>query len=152
MTPLDPARLPDRVLSKSIEGPDGHPAIKVELLPIRPGQRVTLTFESAGPRWRQGVFLATTGQLAAAGTTSPSLVLWSDSAPNPALIDIVDTDGRLVLYNVWDSGRGRGSFESQSATSGMLAEVVADGSRRYSCTDIGSEPDFSRLIFRILIE
>lgn len=152
MTSFDPTRLPDRTLSKSIEGPDGQAAIKIEVLAVMPGQRITLTFETVDPRWRQGVFLATTGRLVTAGTSSPSLVLWSDSAPAESVIDIVHTDGRLVLYNVWDSGRGRGKFESQGATSGMLVEALADGSQRYSCTDIGVEPDFSRLVFRVSIE
>jgi len=152
MTSLDPTRLPDRTLSKSVNGPDGQPAVKIEALPITKGRRISLTFEAVGPRWRQGVFLATAGQLVAAGTSSPSLVLWTDSAPTQSVIDVAETEGRLVLYNVWDSGRGRGQFESQSATSGMLVEALADGSRRYSCTDIGVEPDFSRLIFTVSIE
>lgn len=152
MTSFDPTRLPARTLSKSVSGPNGEPAVKIEALPIMRGQRITLTFEAVGPRWRQGVFLATAGQLAAARTTSPSLVLWSDSAPTPSVIDVAETDGQLVLYNVWDSGRGRGPFESQSATSGMLVEVLPDGSQRYSCTDIGVEPDFSRLVFQVSIE
>ncbi|HEX2893753.1 MAG TPA: hypothetical protein VHO29_07095 [Marmoricola sp.] len=152
MSSFDPARLPDRTLSKAVLGPDGQPAVKVESLPIAIGQRITLTFESVGPRWRQGVFLATTGRLTAAGTSSPSLVLWSDSAPSSSVIDVAETDGRLVLYNIWDSGRGRGPFESQSATSGMHVEALPDGSRRYSCTDIGVEPDFSRIVFRVSIE
>lgn len=152
MTSFDPTRLPDRTLSKSVNGPDGQPAVKIEALPIMRGQRLTLTFEAVGPRWRQGVFLATAGQLVIAGTSSPSLVLWSDTAPTQSVIDVAETDGRLVVYNVWDSGRGRGPFESQSATSGMLVEVITDGSRRYSCTDIGVEPDFSRLVFKMSIE
>jgi len=152
MTSFDPTRLPERTLSKSIEGPDGQAAVKIEALPITSGQRITLTFETVGPRWRQGVFLATAGQLVATGTSSSSLVLWSDSAPARSVIDVADTDVRLVLYNIWDSGRGRGPFESQSATSGMFVETLADRSHRYSCTDIGVEPDFSRLIFRVSIE
>lgn len=152
MTSFDPTRLPDRTMSKSISGPDGQPAVKIEVLPITKGQRITLTFDTVGPRWRQGVFLATAGYLVAAGSSSPSLVLWSDSAPTESAIEVADTDGRLVLYNVWDSGRGRGPFESQSATSGMLVETLANGSRRYSCSDIGTEPDFGRLVFRVSIE
>lgn len=152
MTSFDPTRLPGKTLSKAVTGSDGQPAVKIEALPITQGQRITVTFEAVGPRWRQGIFLATAGQLVAAGTSSPSLVLWSDSAPTESVIDVAETDGRLVLYNVWDSGRGRGPFESQSATSGMLVEGLADGSQRYSCTDIGVDPDFSRLVFKVSIE
>lgn len=143
--------LPGRTLSDNILGPDGQPAVKVESLPIEKGQRITLTFESVGPRWRQGVFLATNGLLAAADALSPAFVLWSDSAPTSSMIDIVETDGQLILYNIWDSGRGRGPFESQSATSGMFVEILEGGERRYSCTDIGVEPNFSRVVFRVLI-
>lgn len=152
MTSFDPTRLPGRTLSSAVKGPDGQPAVKVESLPVAKGQQITLTFESVGPRWRQGVFLATTGQLAVAGVSSPSLVIWSDSAPASSVIDVAETDGRLVLYNIWDSGRGRGTFESQSVTSGMLVESLPDGSLRYACTDIGVEPDFSRIVFRVSIE
>jgi hypothetical protein len=59
-------------------------------------------------------------------------------------------DALLRVYNVWDSGRGR-SRESQSATSGMAVEELEDGSRRYSCNDIGLDPDFSKLVFRLSI-
>lgn len=152
MTSLDPTRLPGRTMSSVVVGPDGLPTVKVESLPVAVGQRITLRFESVGPRWRQGVFLATDGQLVAGGTSSTSLVLWSDSAPNEVAIEVAETDGRLVLYNVWDSGRGRGPFESQSATSGMLVESLPDGSLRYSCTDIGVEPDFGRVVFKVSIE
>lgn len=149
MTLEQPQRFPERTLSVSVRGPDGQPAVKVESLQVAPGQKITLTFEATGPRWRQGVFLGTEGRLVAGGTSSSSMVLWSDSAPTSSSIDVGETNGRLVLYNVWDSGRGRGPFESQSATSGMLVESLPDGSLRYSCTDIGVQPDFSRLVFRV---
>ncbi|MHA7197945.1 hypothetical protein [Arthrobacter alkaliphilus] len=138
-------------MSTTIVGPIGEPAVMIESLPVSAGQHVTVTFEAVGPRWRQGVFIATAGRLEIAGTSSPSLVLWSDSAPASSTITVVETDGRLVFYNVWDSGRGR-KFESQSFTSGMLVEPLADGSSKYSCADIGTEPDFSRIVFRVRIE
>lgn len=152
MTSFDPSRLPDRTISKSVRGPNDEPAIMIESLVVKPGQHVVLTFETIGPRWRQGVFLATDGRLVAGGESSRALVLWSDTAPASSLIEIAETAGRLVLYNIWDSGRGHRRFESQSHTSGMLVENLPDGSRRYSCTDIGVEPDFSRLVFKVSIE
>lgn len=84
-----------------------------------------------------------------ARTSSPALVLWSDTTPEPAELDIVETDGKLVFYNVWDSGRGLGAFESQSATSGMVVDRLADGWTRYSCNDIGRDPQYDRLVFRV---
>ena len=152
MTSLDPTRLPGRTMSSVVMAPDGLPAVKVDSLPVAVGQRITFRFESVGLRWRQGVFLATDGRLVTGDTTSPALVLWSDSAPSVTAIEVAETVGRLVLYNVWDSGRGRDPFESQSATSGMLIESLPDGSLRYSCTDIGAEPDFGRVVFKVSIE
>jgi hypothetical protein len=144
-------RLPPRILSKSLAGPGGEPAIMIEALPIVAGQQVLLRFDSAHSGWRQGVFMATAGMLATADTRSSQLILWNDTAPAETSIAVVETDGRLVLYNVWDSGRGRGRFESQSHTSGMIVEERPDGWLRYSCTDIGVEPDFGRLVFRVSI-
>ncbi len=143
--------LPSRSLSPTIKRPDGDPAVLIDAVPVAQGQRVTVSFESVGPRWRQGVFLATAGHLAVNGFTGSSVLLWSDTAPSNVTVDVEETDGRLVVYNVWDSGRGCGRHESQSATSGMVVEELAAGSYRYSCTDIGSEPDFTRLVFRLTI-
>lgn len=54
----------------------------------------------------------------------------------------------MRLYNVWNSGRGRGPWESQSHTSGMISEVVAGGFR-YRCSDIGPDPSFDALVFTL---
>lgn len=142
MTSSAKGRLPGRTVSSSLVGPAGQAVVKIDELPIERGQRITLTFEVVGPRWRQGVFLAMAGQLVIGDTVSPQVVLWSDVAPRETIIEVAETDGRLVLYNVWDSGRGFGRWESQSYTSGMLVEKLAEGSKRYRCTDIGLEPDF----------
>jgi len=123
----------------------------IEAIGVRPGQTVTLAFESTNSPWRQGVWLASRGELGIAGTASPQFVLWSDTSPDYVEIEVRTTDGLLRIYNVWDSGRHLGPFESQSATSGMVLEAMPDGSRRYSCNDIGTDPDFQKLVFRLSI-
>ena len=95
------------------------------------------------------MFLGTEGMLAIAGTSSPKFVLWHDSAPADGTIDIRDTNGTLILYNVWDSGRKLGQFEPQRATSGMIVDELPDGGRRYQCNDIGSAPEFNKLVVRV---
>ena len=60
-------------------------------------------------------------------------------------MSVVATDGWLRLYNIWDSGRGLGPFESQSYTSGMLVTRQGDW-LRYGCADIDA-PQFDRLTF-----
>lgn len=144
--------LPSRTANTHIHGPDGRPVVKIDAVHVQAGTQISLTFESVTGPWRQGVFIATEGELATVGTSSNSLILWSDSAPATSVIDVRSTDGLLVVYNIWDSGRKRGRFESQSATSGMLIDDLPDGSCRYFCTDIGVIPDFTKLVFRLAVE
>jgi len=73
-----------------------------------------------------------------------------DTAPPAVEIACLETDGLIRIYNIWQSGR-RPGVESQSQTSGMLVDLLPDGSRRYRCNDIGFDPDFSKLVFRISI-
>ena len=143
-------RLPGRTLSHTIVGPDGDPATLIESLPISEGQRIILTFESVGPRWQQGVFIATAGVLRIGELESAQWTLWSESAPPTVDIEVLSTDGSVTFYNVWDSGRGY-HVESQKLTSGMYVELLDSGVRRYSCNDIGRDPDFSSLVFTVEI-
>jgi hypothetical protein len=149
MATFSSKRLPGRTVSKTVVGPDGQPAVLIEAFTIRIGQRVTLTFESTGKRWRQGVYLQTNGRLRTAETTSPSLVLWGDAAPKTSVIEVVETNGQFILYNVWDRGQGR---QSQGWTSGMYVQNLPDGWTRYSCTDTGTEPNFGQLVFRLHVD
>ena len=139
--------LPQPTLSSTLSR-DGRPVWKIDALACAEGDVFTLTFEDAAQRWRQGIWLAVDGRLAVDDVESPQLVLWRDTAPRVVNLTVRRTDDRLLrLYNVWDSGRGR-RMESQSATSGMLRQDLADG-YRYRCTDIGPDPDFSALTFSL---
>ena len=124
------------------------PVWLIDTIDCSAGSVFRLVFESAEPRWRQGVWFGVEGQLEVAGSTSPQVVLWRDTAP-PA-VDIVvrsTSDGLLRLYNVWDSRRGR-RRESQAATSGMLRDETANGFR-YRCSDINPLPTFEALVFSL---
>ena len=129
----------------------GREVVKIEALPIVAGQSVHLVLEGSDSPWRQGVRFVTEGVLGVAGVEAPQLDIWTDTAPPEVQISCVETDGLLRFYNVWQSGR-RPGVESRSATSGMLAEDLGDGWRRYACSDIGLELDFMKLVFRISIE
>ncbi len=140
------ATLPRAVQSASLTTPDRE-VWKVEALPCAEGDTIQVTFEDASQRWRQGVWLATDGLLRVQDEESSQFVLWQDTAPLGAAVHVVTTDGLLRFYNVWDSGRGR-SQESQAATSGMLRESLPNG-YRYRCNDIGGDPEFTCLTFRV---
>ena len=124
------------------------PVLLIEAIECRDGTAFRLVFESAEPRWRQGVWLAVEGDLEIAGQVTSQAVVWRDTAPPDVDINVRSTDdGLLRLYNVWDSGRGLG-HESQAATSGMLREPTAAGSR-YRCSDINPSPTFEAVVFRL---
>ena len=123
--------------------------LRVDVLTIDVGDEVVVTFDSANERWRQGVWLGTEGLLRVGDYTGAQVVLWRDAAPRAVPLEVLGTDGLLRLYNVWDSGRGLGPYESQSATSGMLVEEVSGGRRSYRCNDIGLDPQFDSVVFTI---
>jgi hypothetical protein len=147
---FDSSPLPGRTPSRNVVDPLGREVLKIEALALSAGQTVSLVFEHVRSEWRQGVWLATAGILRAGEIAADQLVLWTDTAPPEVTITCEATDGLLRFYNVWDSGRGR-HRESQSATSGMAVETLDAGERRYACNDIGNDPDFQTLVFRLAI-
>jgi hypothetical protein len=50
-------------MSHVVSTPSGTQAVKIDVLTVAVGDTVELDFESVGPRWRQGVFMATEGEL-----------------------------------------------------------------------------------------
>lgn len=141
--------LPGQTINESIHGPNGEPVFRVHIFSVRPGQRVRVVFEEVNAQWRQGLFVATEGSLAVNGGRSPSLILWHDNTPPEIEIEVVESNGTITLYNIWDSGRKHGRFESLKATSGMLVERIEDNGWRYRCNDIGIDPDFKKLVVRV---
>ena len=138
------------VLNEDLATPD-RPVWRIEVLPISAGQVVRVEFIEASGEWRQGVWLATEGSLECNGSAASQLVLWEDTSPRVVDVTVHETDGRLRLYNIWDSGRGFGDHESQSATAGMVKRVRDDGAFVYACNDIGVDPDFTKLTFAITV-
>jgi hypothetical protein len=146
-----PSQPPGRTLNDELSEALGREVVKIEALPIADGQSARLVLEAYDSPWRQGVRFVTGGVLRVAGVEAPQLDIWTDTAPLAVEVECVETDGLLRFYNVWQSGR-RPGVESRSASSGMLVEDLGDGWCRYSCNDIGAEPAFGKLIFRIAIE
>jgi len=141
-------RLPGRTMNSALTTPDRE-VVLIETVPCSAGDRFSLTFESVEPRWRQGVWLAVDGDLVVGDQTTQQVVLWRDAAPDQVQVEVRSTsDGLLRLYNVWDSGRSRRPWESQSHTSGMIREAVAEGFR-YHCSDISPHPSFGALVFTL---
>ena len=143
--------LPGRTLHPSLTEWAGREVLAIEARPIKPGQVVRVQFETVDAAWRQGLWLATEGILKTNGEQSSQILLWTDTASPAVDIEVMSTRGLLHMYNVWDSGRGISDFESQSATSGLVAEPVDQATIRYRCNDIGTEPDFTKLVFSISV-
>ena len=141
-------RLPGRLLNPSLTTPDCE-VVLIETVPCSTGDRFSLRFESSEPRWRQGVWIAVDGELLVEEQAAGQVVLWSDTAPDQVELEVTSTSDRLLrLYNVWDSGRGLGPYESQIATSGMIREAM-EGGFRYRCSDINPQPSFAALVFTL---
>jgi hypothetical protein len=134
-----------RVFSNAFKEKGRTDVVKIEVFPVRNGDQLILTFESKESPCRQGVWLKSDGSLTVNKMQSPSLQIWEDTAPRQVLLNCHTTDGRIHLYNIWDRG---GGYESQTWTSGMLVEEIANG-RRYRCNDIGLETNFNKLVFRL---
>lgn len=125
----------------------GFPVVKWDVLHIPKTCEIKFTWISVDSSWRQGVWMFADLGLSISGRIYKSVELWSDNSPSEFLLRAESTDGKLHLYNIWDSGNGR---ESQSYTSGMI--VSGEGRiRHYRCNDIGLETDFSKLAFVIEI-
>lgn len=145
------AWLPPRTENSHLRGPDGEPAIKMDSLDVADGSTLSIAFESVGPRWRQGVLVVTNGVLEIDGTADRIVTIWADEQPLGGDIFVRESVGRVLVYNIWDSDRGKGR-ESLSYTSGMLIEELPDGSRRYRCNDIGRDSDFTSVVFRVSVQ
>jgi hypothetical protein len=144
--PMSQFELPKhRIMSKAFGERGRHDVVKIDVLPVREGELLKVTFESVGSPWRQGAWLKTDRGLVVAQQLCVSVELWYDTAPREVLLECRTNDGCLHLHNVWDRGLGS---NSQAWSSGMLIEELPNG-RRYRCNDIGFDTDFSKLIFRI---
>lgn len=140
-----------KVLNPAMAGRNGEQVTMIDVLEISEGDEISIVFESVNSPWHQGVWLATTGQLETNGVVSSQFTLWRDTASEVVRMRVLESDGKLRLYNVWDSGRGIRDHESQSATSGMLVEAPSANLWRYRCNDIGWESQFDKLVFRVSI-
>lgn len=122
--------------------------IKWDVYPIAEECLLRLVFQDWKNTARHSVWLAVEGDLVVNGYASPNLDIWTDTAPQEVIIQVRSSTGRLHVYKIWDSDEyGR---QSQSYSSGMLVEQLANG-RRYRCSDIGFETEFDDLVFRIEI-
>jgi hypothetical protein len=135
----------ESIISRSFRDAGRHDVIKWDVFPVRDGEHVGLFFESAHADGRHGAWLMTDLGLKVHGVSARSVSLWSDTVPPVVDITIRTGDGRLHVYNIWDSGAG---MNSQAWTSGMLIEELPNG-RRYRCNDIGLHGAFDSVVFRL---
>jgi len=135
----------ESIVSKSFRDAGRPDVIKRDVFPVREGERIALTFEGSQVGGRHGAWLMTDMGLEVNGAKCPCTCLWFDTAPAVVDITIRTGDGRLHVYNIWDSGAGT---NSQAWTSGMLVEELPNG-RRYRCNDIGLHGAFDSVVFRL---
>lgn len=106
-------KLPGRSVNPALSTPDRE-VILIEAVPCSTGDQFSLRFESVGPGWRQGVWLAVDGTFAVEDHTSSQVVLWSDTAPDHVELEV----------------REAGDGLCGSTTCGTRVGDVGHGSRR----------------------
>jgi hypothetical protein len=145
------AQIPGRTVSKLMTELAGREVILIEGLEVSPGSQFKITFVSWTDERRQGIWFGTRGLLVIPdpGTGEPSAQkrVWADTAPREFRVDVLDTDGLLRFYNMWDKGQGRGT-QPLGDFSGMIIEQDGNVST-YRCQDGGREPHFSSLEFTV---
>lgn len=139
-------KLPDEpIVSKAFLKAGRSDVIKWAVIPIMNSGHLKIIFESWDKEDRHGVWLRVDGELVINGVSSQSMEIWADAGQTEILVDVRKSTGKLHIYNLWDSGAGK---QSQAYTSGMLIETLPNG-QRYRCNDIGLDPKFDHLIFRV---
>ncbi len=127
---------------------EGKTLLMMDRIPMTGVKTLRVVFEHRGGEWRQGVGLNCDGSFRVNeqlihGKTG--LVLWEDTAPQSAIIEVVAAT-EVRVKNVWDGGDG--VIESWHNGAAMVAEDVPGG-RRYRCNDREPDDDFDDIVFRV---
>jgi hypothetical protein len=145
------ARIPGRTVSDLMTEMAGREVVLIEGLDVAPGSQFKITLVSWTDKRRHGIWFGTHGLIDVpepdTGEPSPQMKVWTDTAPREFQIDVLETDGLLRFYNIWDKGQGRGA-QSLGDFSGMIVEQDGNVST-YRCQDGGREPHFSSLEFTV---
>jgi hypothetical protein len=141
------AQIPGRTLSRRMAALAGREVVLIEGLEVSRGSLFKISFVSWTDKRRQGIWFGTHGLIDIPGTTEPDdqIQVWADTAPPEFQIEVLETDGLLRFYNVWDKGMGPRSLVDYS---GMIVEREGNVST-YRCQDFGREPHFSSLEFTV---
>jgi hypothetical protein len=116
-----------------------------------------LRFHKVKSKWRQGVSLVdisgryTDTLFTVAGQTAPAIQLWQDTSPKKVVIEVIAPNGKINVYNIWDTGNGQSTSQVQGG--GMLIDISNNGMKRYyKCNDGHSKPIFEHLEFSIEVQ
>jgi hypothetical protein len=136
------------ILNPRLTAEFGRPIVMFDVVPVKPGETLTIKFKGGSAERRQGIWLGVDGELEVAGARGDQIDIWMDTAPPDVKVAVLRTEDCLLrLYNIWDLGPGR-RHESQSHTSGML-KSSDNGTITYGCNDFGIHPKFDHLVFEL---
>lgn len=129
-----------------------HLALDVTLRQKRVNGRVR--FISARTSPRQGVAVeAKGGELRIAGQASRRMILWYDSAPEQVDFEATYRSAKTPVLRFWNSWRGGDSGDPQQwiDNAGLVYEEVEAGRYVVRCSDGWDEPEFTDLVFEVVI-
>ncbi len=121
---------------------------RIDSISVSNNEKFKLTFEKFGSKWRQGVIIKVNGSIFVNNEEfkGGEIVLLEDSSPKEVVFSIKSKDGKMKVYNVWDTGDGVMQAFLNGAV--MIVEKIQNGNR-YWCNDAHPDEDFDDLVFRI---
>jgi hypothetical protein len=142
-----------------LEGRLVHPMLR---LTVEDGESISIGWVSVASPRSQGLVMRLRhpeirgakgrgGMLRAAGTESPVIGLWSETAANPTRVEVahVAPGAELQISNQWRTEDGR--VDEWFQNYGMLIEVLGEGQYILRCSDgmHPAGPTFDDLVARI---
>lgn len=128
---------------------EGHAVRPLLRFPVRPGATVRVRRLGSSPVRAQAIKLGLDrGNLAVNGLRSPSVALWTHTAP----VDVeLTVDGPAKVLDVWNAWSLDGVDNSWMGNAGIIVEEHANG-YTLQCSDGVDGPDFSDLIVWVGIQ
>ena len=116
-------------------------------LPVAEGSRLTITrLRSSRTRAQALKIAADRGELRANGVVVPTVAIWSHSAPETAVVEVVGRRSKSV--DIWNGWSFEGVDSSWLGNAGMLVES-SGSSHVLRCSDGLGDVSFDDLVVRI---
>jgi hypothetical protein len=101
-------QIPGRLVVQDASAEAGREVLRMDAIPVNPGDALTFRFDRVNSPRRQGIWLGTMGILKIESETSPQFQLWHDTAPPEVRVEVLKSDGTLRFNNCYMRPDGSG--------------------------------------------